>query len=359
MPENKHLRFFCILLYTGLALLFFWLFFKYILGLLAPFIIAFLFSRIIDRPTTLCEKRLNFPRPLASILMTVLCFGTLGTLIYFASVSIFDFLVGWFDKLANFDMSSFDNVFLNLKSHLPAQIQSYVNANSGSWLSSIVDSLKSFIAPMIAYITNFATSLPSVLIFIIASIVSTYFFTNDYTTIKAKLRAAVPEKWKARIIQTKREVSSTLFRYIKALLVLMLITFAELSIGFLILGVDNAILLGAVIAVIDALPILGTGWILMPWSIYSLLTQNFYLAIGLPILYCVIAIVRNSIEPKIVGNHIGLHPLATLMSMYIGLKLFGIIGMFMPIPIALMKQFWEWGYFDSLFSSTSSDKKTD
>ncbi len=355
MPENKHLRFFCILLYTVLAIFFFWLFFKYILGLLAPFIIAFIFSRLIDRPVTLCEKRLKFPRPLASIIMTVLCFGTLGVLLYFAFSAILDFLIGWFNNLSNSNMS-FDNVLENLTSLLPSGAQEYVNANSANWISSISGSVKSFIGPLLSEAAAFAASLPSVLIFIIASIVSTYFLTNDYQSIKAKIKSAIPAKWRSRITQTKREISSTLIRYIKALLVLMVITFVELSIGFLILGVDNAILLASIIAVVDALPVLGTGWILTPWAIYSLLTQNYSLAIGLPVLYCVIAIIRNSIEPKIVGNHIGLHPLATLMAMYIGLKLFGIIGMFMPIPIAILKQFWAWGYFDSLFGTTKEPK---
>lgn len=355
MPENKHLRFFCILLYIALALLTFWVFFKYILGLLAPFIVAFIFSRIISKPVDLCEKRLKFPRPIASILLTLLCVGTLGTLIYFASSSLFHWLADLFDKLANFDVSRISNVVADMKSHLPVGIREYVNTNAESWLAAAVDSLKSLIAPFISRVTSFAASLPSVLIFLIASIVSTYFLTNDYDTIKLKIRSIIPEKWKLRIGQTKRQISSTLIKYIRALLVLMVITFVELSIGFLILGIDNAILLAAVIAVIDALPVLGTGWILMPWSIYSLFTQNYFLAIGFPVLYCIIAIVRNSIEPKIVGNHIGLHPLATLMAMYIGLKLFGIIGMFMPIPIALIKQFNEWGYFDFLKKEKQPD----
>ena len=355
MPENKHLRFFCILLYISLALLFFWAFFKYILGLLAPFIVAFIFSRIISKPVDLCEKRLKFPRPFASIILTVLCFGTIGTLLYFVFTSLFDFLSEWFDTFANSNIS-FEGIFEDLKSYLPPNFKSYVDANSGNWLTSITDSLKSFVGPLISEAATFAASLPSVLIFIIASIVSTYFFTNDYEMIKTKLKSAIPEKFETKILQTKNEISTTLVRYLRALLVLMGITFVELSLGFFILGIDNAIILAAIIAIVDALPILGTGWILTPWAIYSLLTGDFTLAIGLPVLYCVIAIVRNTIEPKIVGKHIGLHPLATLMSMYIGLKLFGIIGMFMPIPIAILKQFWEWGYFDSFKKSKAKPK---
>ena len=188
--------------------------------------------------------------------------------------------------------------------------------------------------------------MPSILLFVIATIVSTYFFSCDYDMLRAKVASVTPLKWRLRYRQTREQISNTLVSYLRALIVLICITFVELALGLAVLRVPNSFLIAAITAIIDALPILGTGWILGPWAIICLFAKDYFRAIGLAVLYAVILVVRNMIEPKIVGQHIGLHPLITLVAMYVGLKMFGIIGMFMPIPIALIKQFYEWGYFD-------------
>ncbi len=350
MPENRHLRFFVYMLYSALAIFLVWLIFKYALGILAPFIIAFIFSRLIEKPVELFVKKLKFPRPLASAVFTILFYGVIGTLLYFGISKLFNALIALFDILRGLDVNALvdklNGMFVDVLSKLPLEAQDFIYGNAERWLSEIVSALKNLIGPVASYATSFATSLPSAMIFVIAAIVSTYFLSSDYHNIKHIIAEKTPLKWRLRFRQTKEHVSVTLVSYLRALLVLLCITFVELSLGLAILGVKNAVLVGAVIAIIDALPILGTGWILMPWAVICLFSRNYFLAIGLAVLYGVVVVVRNMIEPKIVGNHIGLHPLVTLFSMYIGLKLFGIIGMFMPIPVALVKQFYEWGYFD-------------
>lgn len=115
---------------------------------------------------------------------------------------------------------------------------------------------------------------------------------------------------------------------------LFLLTFAELSIGFLILRIPYAILLGLAITLFDILPVLGTGGFLLPWAAILFLIKNTPLAVGILVLYLIITVVRNIMEPRLVGKQIGLHPLATLMAMFLGLKLVGIVGMFL-FPIGL------------------------
>lgn len=352
MPENKHSRFFLTLIYIGLAILGLWLFFNYALGWLAPFIIAFIVSRIIERPVGFFQKKLRFPRPLAGVLFTILFYGIIGTLMYFALSGIIKELIVLFEKLRTLDINlvvaRLNETFIDVLSRLPLETQDFIYSNIESWLSNLVSALQNLIGPIVASATNVAAALPSIMIFVIAAIVSTYFFSCDYDTLRAKLASVTPMKWRLRYRQTRRQVSTTLVSYLRALLVLISITFVELAIGLAVLRVPNSFLIAAITAIIDALPILGTGWILIPWAIISLFAKNYFLAIGLAVLYGIVVVVRNMIEPKIVGKHIGLHPLITLISMYIGLKMFGIIGMFMPIPIALIKQFYEWGYFDFL-----------
>ncbi len=355
MPENKHLRFFLTILYIALGILGLWFFFNYAFIWFLPFIIAFAVSRIIERPVSFFKEKLRFPRPLASALFTILFYGIIGTILYFAMSSAIKELVVIFEKLRDFNISEtiekLEGIFNTFLSKLPLISQDFIYSNIESWLSNLVSALRNLIGPVISSATNIATALPSVLIFIIAAIVSTYFFSSDYYILKEKLISITPDNWKARYRQTKNQVSTTLVSYLRAVLVLVCVTFVELTIGFALLRVSNPFLVAAVVAIIDALPILGTGWVLLPWGIIALFSGNYLFAIGLAVIYVVVLIVRNLLEPKIIGSHIGLHPLATLAAMYVGLKLFGIIGMFMPIPIALIKQFYEWGYFDFLKAS--------
>ncbi|MBQ2840238.1 MAG: sporulation integral membrane protein YtvI [Oscillospiraceae bacterium] len=352
MPENRHSRFFLTLFYIALALFCLWLIFNYAIGWLAPFIIAFIVSRIIEKPVCFFQKKLKLPRPLSSALFTILFYGIIGTALYFALSAIVKELVVLFEKLGSLDInvmvSRLNNTFIDVLSKIPLEMQDFIYSNIEGWLSEFVSALRNLIGPVISSATNVAAALPSIMIFVIAAIVSTYFLSCDFEFLKKTVVSVLPDKWRLRFRQTREQVSNTLISYLRALLVLISITFVELSIGLAVLRVPNSFLIAAVIAIIDALPILGTGWILMPWAIISLFAKNYVLAIGLAVIYAVVVIVRNMIEPKIVGKHIGLHPLITLMAMYIGLKMFGIIGMFMPIPIALLKQFYEWGYFDFL-----------
>lgn len=359
MHDNKHSRFFLTIIYITIAIFALWLILNYALGWLAPFIIAFIASRIIEYPVKFFKEKLRCPRPLASGIFTILFYGIIGTILYSAVSALVKELVVIFEKLRNFDVNvvveTLNETFIDVLSRLPLEAQDFIYSNINDWLSSLVSALRNLIGPIISSATDIATALPAIMLFVVAAIVSTYFLSCDYATLRAGLAKITPKKWRLRYRQTKEQVSNTLVSYLRALLVLISITFVELAVGLAILRVSNSFLLAAIIAIIDALPILGTGWVLGPWAVIALLAKNYFLSIGLIVLYIIVLVVRNMIEPKIVGQHIGLHPLITLMSMYIGLKMFGIIGMFMPIPIALLRQFYEWGYFDFIRKSFKSE----
>ena len=127
----------------------------------------------------------------------------------------------------------------------------------------------------------------------------------------------------------------SVFKLIKGYAILMLMTFLELLAGFLILRVKYALLLSLLIAVVDILPVLGTGTVLIPWGIAGLILKNTALGIGILVLYAVITVIRNFAEPKIIGKQIGINPLFTLLSMFIGIKLLGFAGVII-FPTALI-----------------------
>lgn len=128
----------------------------------------------------------------------------------------------------------------------------------------------------------------------------------------------------------------------------MLVTFLIVSAGLFLLSIDAPLVLGAVIAVVDALPVFGTGTVLIPWGLWSLLQGDTVLGVGLLILYGLAAATRTSLEPRLVGKQIGLHPLLALLSMYAGFQLFGIAGMILlPLLAILARQLWTYGGFSS------------
>jgi len=190
-----------------------------------------------------------------------------------------------------------------------------------------------------------ASSLPSMLISVIATIISAYFISSDYAALTNFFKTHLPASATTAILRIKQYLIMSLGRWVKAQGLLILVTFCELTVGFVILRQPFAGVLAMIIAFIDALPILGVGTVLIPWGIFALLTGNITKGITLLILYGVIAIVRNSLEPKFVGQQLGLHPLATLFCLYLGYQLFGFVGMFLlPLLAITTVQLVKWGY---------------
>ncbi|MDZ5016645.1 AI-2E family transporter, partial [Clostridium perfringens] len=140
------------------------------------------------------------------------------------------------------------------------------------------------------------------------------------------------------ILDVKDYIVGTLFKLIKAYAIIISITFIELSIGLSILKVESAITIAALIALVDILPVLGTGGVVIPWVIIEAVKGNFGLAIGLAILYVTITVIRNILEPKIVGQQVGLHPLVMLVCMFMGARIFGFLGLFiLPFIVIILK----------------------
>ena len=171
----------------------------------------------------------------------------------------------------------------------------------------------------------------------ITNIVSCFFFMLDYDKVMDFLGNLIPKAYRPKAELVKTYVKNTLLVYIRSYFFLFCLTCIELAIGFQILGIPYGAIWGTLIGVFDILPVLGTGGILLPWVILLLVTGKITLGIGIFVLYLIITIIRNTLEPKMVGKQIGLHPLATLISLYVGLKVLGIPGMFLlPVTLAIL-----------------------
>lgn len=347
MPASGRLRLLVYPLYAAAGLLALWLFFRYLLGWIAPFLIAFLIARLIDRPVSLCEKRLRLPRPLASFLCTLLAFCGLAAGCY-AIVSrilreIYQLLSNLPDTATLFGqaLNSLTRFCGGVFERMSPEIRNMILTTIESLIDEGITIPKELFGKLVSFASSTAASLPNILLFLVTLLVATYFFSSDDRKIRAFFKAHLPARWAARLRRTRGSAMATLGKYLRALGILLAITFGELTIGFLVVGVDYALLSAFFIALIDALPVFGAGCVLIPWALGCLLKGQYSLAVGLATIYLVVTLIHNLLEPKIVGKQIGLHPLANLAAVYIGLKLFGFYGLFMPVLIVLAKQIYK------------------
>lgn len=351
MPRKKAIN---ILLYCALAavtLLALWFLIRYLLPWLAPFILAFLTAGLLEPVVRfLCEKA-HFPRIIASSLCALTFLLSIMGIIAFAGVKAFSEVSAFLDSLP--DLMS---VFGGLVSGVQGKVDSYIlNApeemrslllgaieSVSEWSTSLPGTLSE---KLLGFLSGIMTAAPKTVFFIITYVMAVFFTSASYGKIKAFIMNQIPLRSREKAREIKSGVVVTFERWILSYLALMGITFIELSIAFTILGVDYAILLAFFTALIDALPVFGTGTILLPWALWELVSGTTGRAIALAVTYCIVTIVHSFLEPKLVGSKAGLSSIATLIAIYIGFKCAGVAGMVLfPLAAIMLKLFNDNGY---------------
>ncbi len=314
---------------------------KYAIPILMPFLIAFIFAVIINYPVRWISGKLHIDKKPVSLFITAGFFVTLAVLIMFAGNRLISFAGEVIIKIPEFYRQEIlpllNTVFHNLETKAVSVDPAVIN-NLEEYFNTITRNFGQYISDFsvkaVKYASGYAAGIPSFMIKLIITVVATFFMAVDYDKITGFIIKLLPEKGKNLCLNIKQYTIGVIFAYIKSYSLLMFITFVELSAGLLLLKIPYAILIALIIAIFDILPILGTGGILIPWAVIAALLGNYKLTVGILILYLVITAVRNTIEPKIVGRQIGIPTLAALISMFIGLKLFGLIGL-IGLPVAL------------------------
>lgn len=335
------IRFLYIFILTGLV----FALFKYGIPLVFPFLFALFVAYILKKPIAFLTGKLHVKRTVASIFLVVFFYAIIGSLVSFLTVKLFvelKELVLKLPEVYSAQISPLLTRFLDdLETYItridPSLIDS-LDSFSSDLLTSVSSMISGASVRIVSMISGWASSLPTLLISLLVAIIATFFITVDYTNIRNFLLAQLPPRQKQLILEIKNHLFHTLAAYGKSYALILSITFVELSIGLSIIGVKNSIYLALVIALLDILPVLGTGTVMIPWTLICFFNGRVGLAVKLLIVYVIITIVRNIIEPKIVGNQVGLHPAATLLAMFVGTKLFGAIGLFgLPITLSLLK----------------------
>jgi sporulation integral membrane protein YtvI len=322
---------------------------KYVLGWVLPFIIGFLVALLLKPAICFLSKKSHVPYKATAVILALLFYASVGLLLTLLGIKLIYILIDGFAALPGiyklYIEPLIDSSFIQIQDLIakldPKMVQIIQNMTS-SFSDSAGTVITGVSSQVIKVLTSTVTSLPSLLLAVLLSIISSIFFAMDYTKITVNIMKILPGKMQSYVLQLKKLAGDIGIKYVKSYAILMSVTFIELSIGFLILGVDNAVAVAALIALIDLLPILGTGGIVIPWVLIELIKGNITFGAELAVLYCIITIVRNIIEPKIVGKQIGVHPLAMLISMYVGLQIFGFIGIFiLPIILVVVKGFYD------------------
>jgi sporulation integral membrane protein YtvI len=215
-------------------------------------------------------------------------------------------------------------------------------------ITSTVSSLTSWIPGALLGIIG---KLPSLMIFLLITVISCFYFSSDIDRINQKTVSLLPMKIQKKVPDIKKRLFKRISGYVRAYFILLLLTFGELLVGFSVLRVPYPLILAVVISILDILPLLGVGTVLIPWALIEILfAKDYYTGIGLFIIYVIITVVRQITEPKIVAGSLGLPPLLTLIAMYAGLKLFGffgiIIGPFLVLIVKSINEFWGGGSVD-------------
>lgn len=341
MDQKKFKTGYILRMALFILVIFLILFISIKLGLfLIPFVIAFIISMLIEPIVKFLTVRARLPRKASSAVSVLLVVLVVGTLLAALVLKLFDEIVTISHFLPKYYIEINNNIN-NLISRgtdiyiaLPPEVTKNIQGLFSNFTTALSDMLNKFAKGLF----NTAVSIPEALIFTLVTIISTYFFSSDRDAIYDYFKSHLPDHWIKKIGSVKNDLFSALFGYIRAQLILMTITFTELFAGLSIIGIKYTLLLAFVIAFIDALPILGTGSVLIPWAAYEFLIGNIRTGLSLIILYLIVLVVRQMTEPKVLSQQIGLHPLVTLTAMYSGLRLFGVAGMILgPITVLILK----------------------
>lgn len=318
--------------------------YKYILPILTPFIIGFIVAWLVQLPLKkLSKKYPKWRRPLA-VLLGIAFYLAVGGLLILLGVKLYSQIAELVLSLPGLFENTLLPLFVALGDQLERKLApidpmlvSYILDAGEAVISQLGQILTDFSAWAVKAVANGAVGVPGLIIQIILTVVSTFYIAGDYEKITGFLKKLIPEKQRPVTVRTIGYARTAVVAYIKSYGVIFVVTFLELSIGLSILGIPYAAVLGLCIAVFDLMPVLGTGGVLLPWALTLALMGNFPLAIGILVLYVIITAVRNTLEPRIVGEQIGLHPMATLVAMILGLKLVGLPGMlFFPITLVAL-----------------------
>ena len=332
-----------LFIYVGIKAIFYFM----------PFVIGWMLSVIASPLVTFLEKKLKIMKRLGSaitiILVLALCIGLIYLIIsqIWEEISV---LIRNFPSMYH-DLERGLNQIGTQGNALFERFPEQVQNSWAALMNNLDDTVSSLIGrigePTIEVAGNVAKRIPSVLIGTIVAFVSAYFFIADKENLGEWVKKVVPKSITSRMLLVGENLKYAMGGYFKAQFKIMGVVFAILLAGFALMQIRFSILLAIAIAFLDFLPFFGTGTALIPWAIYKYLVGDYKMVVALVILYGVTQLVRQLIQPKLVGDSMGLNPLYTLFLLYLGYRVGSVLGMIFAVPVGLiLLNLYQAGAFD-------------
>ena len=313
-----------------------------LLGFFMPFVIGWLIASVVSPVVVWLERRMNLIKKWGSVLIIISVLGLVGLLIYLTvstlareiAILTQDIPDMYQDLESGMDTigESLNGIFRMLPSGIRAGWRTMMN-NLDQTMGEIIGRLSE---PTVSAAGRFAMGIPSALVAIIVTFISAYFFIADREEVLLWAKKIAPDALVTRMTMVVDNFKYAVGGYFKAQFKIMAVVYVLLAAGFLILRVHFAFLLALLIAFIDFLPFFGTGTALLPWVFYKFMMGEYRMVVGLLILYGVTQLVRQLIQPKLVGDSMGLNPLVTLALLYAGYKIGGVLAMIFAVPVGMI-----------------------
>lgn len=328
----------------------------YAIWLFAPFIISYFVSLIVNPMVHGIEKRFHLPRGVCAILVIVLTVGVLGGIVTGIIWKIVDEIRNVYEDLpiiyenVRITWIKISDFFSDFVAMLPENLQKVFDDAGNQiveWFADVATNTE-----IMRSAGNIAKKLPSIFIVAIVFILSLFFMITDAKKVSMAVKRPFSEEFILKMREFKTELKKYVGGYVKAQLTIMCISFTIILIGLSILKIDYAFVIALAVAILDALPFFGSGAVLWPWAIISFIMGDILIGVGLIIIYLAVILMRQFVEPKIVSQNLGIHPLTTLMAMYIGFRIFSIGGMILgPLTLVMLVSLYRTGIFDGVIIS--------
>lgn len=311
---------------------------------LVPVSMPCLFGIVIAWLVVWISRKIHCTHRLFRIGLAAMIYGIIGlmvALLAVKSVSTVTGIVKWLPELYANKIEPIVTMAYNWVRETVRMLDPALISTLESLLDSLLVSLKNLITGLSAgavnLVSKIVTGVPNLILSLLAMIFSTLFVVADYDRISEFSKTKIPAPVQKILQNVRSYLTDTLFVVIRSYALIMILTFTELSILFSLFGIEHPVIKAALIAVLDIMPILGTGGIMIPWAVTSLVLGYTRLGLELFLIYAIVTIVRNYVEPKIVGAQLGIHPIISLVSMFVGLRLFGFWGLFgLPVGISFL-----------------------
>ncbi len=306
----------------------FYIFLEYVFILVLPFLIGWFVAFAMRPMSVYLARRLGIKQRIIRLLLTVLC---ILLIIGIAVVCVWMLSKEVRQLLSGIGAGSIDGIIASvvgsdgLFGRLFGNFSEYVADGIYSIAMSLLSSLGGLLS-------SFAAAVPRVVLFVVITLISSLYFSLELEAVNRTVKEMFPERFYSVLVKLKNGFLTAFVRYIKAYLFLLVITFGEMLVGLLIIRAPYPVLMAMLIAVLDLLPILGVGTVLIPWALGAFIAGKSGLGAGLLLLFIIHTVLRQIIEPKIVGKNLGVHPILTLVFIYVGYSLFGFIGLIM-VPV--------------------------